>query len=99
MVASNDGMAVAQTSVATPATLPAAGYYRWIICSLLFFAATVNYVDRQVISLLKPTFQAELRWNEIDYSNIVAAFCFIWLALWVALYRRPEEHRHVSAAE
>ncbi len=74
MVASNDGMAVAQASVTTPATLPAAGYYRWVICSLLFFAATVNYVDRQVISLLKPTFQAELRWNEIDYSNIVAAF-------------------------
>jgi hypothetical protein len=54
MVASNDGMAVAQTSVATPATLPAAGNCRWVICSLLFFAATVNYVDRQVVGLLKP---------------------------------------------
>ena len=50
------------------------GHYRWIICGLLFFAATVNYVDRQVIGLLKPTLQAQLHWNEIDYSNIIFAF-------------------------
>jgi ACS family hexuronate transporter-like MFS transporter len=50
------------------------GHYRWIICGLLFFAATVNYVDRQVIGLLKPTLQAQLHWNEIDYSNIILAF-------------------------
>jgi len=51
-----------------------AGYLRWVICALLFFAATVNYIDRQVISILKPTLQSELRWSEIDYSNIVFAF-------------------------
>jgi len=50
------------------------GSYRWIICALLFFAATVNYIDRQVIGLLKPTLQKDLGWNEIDYSNIVFAF-------------------------
>jgi len=52
----------------------ASGHHRWIICALLFFAATVNYIDRQVIGLLKPTLQADLGWNEIDYSNIVFAF-------------------------
>ena len=47
---------------------------RWLICALLFFAATVNYMDRQVIGLLKPTLQAQLGWTEIGYSNIVFAF-------------------------
>ena len=47
------------------------GRLRWVICGLLFFAATVNYIDRQVIGLLKPTLQAQLHWSEIDYGNIV----------------------------
>lgn len=49
-------------------------HLRWYICALLFFAATINYLDRQVIGLLKPTLQHELGWNEIDYSNIVFWF-------------------------
>lgn len=47
---------------------------RWLICALLFFAASVNYMDRQVIGLLKPTLQVQLGWTEIGYSNIVFAF-------------------------
>lgn len=50
------------------------GSYRWSICALLFFATTINYVDRQVIGLLKPTLQGQFGWTEIDYSNIVFAF-------------------------
>jgi MFS transporter, ACS family, hexuronate transporter len=50
------------------------GRSRWVICALLFFAATVNYMDRQVIGLLKPTLQTQFGWTEIDYSNIVFAF-------------------------
>src|SRR5574342_28679 len=50
------------------------GHQRWIICALLFFASTVNYVDRQVIGLLKPTLQTQFGWSEIDYSDIVFAF-------------------------
>jgi ACS family hexuronate transporter-like MFS transporter len=50
------------------------GRVRWGICALLFFAATVNYMDRQVIGLLKPTLQVQLGWSEIGYSNIVFAF-------------------------
>lgn len=49
-------------------------HLRWYICALLFFAATINYLDRQVIGLLKPTLQQELGWSEIDYSNIVFWF-------------------------
>jgi ACS family hexuronate transporter-like MFS transporter len=50
------------------------GHFRWSVCALLFFAATVNYVDRQVIGILKPTLQDFYQWSEIDYSNIVFAF-------------------------
>jgi len=67
-------LAVADPPAMQPGVAPAAGHYRWVICALLFFAATVNYIDRQVIGLLKPTLQSELGWNEIDYSNIVFAF-------------------------
>ncbi len=48
--------------------------YRWTICSLIFFATTINYLDRQVISLLKPYLEKEFHWTETDYSNVVAAF-------------------------
>ena len=47
---------------------------RWVICALLFFATTVNYIDRQVIGLLKPTLTEEFGWSERDYANIVFAF-------------------------
>ena len=60
------------TDLSAPA--PAGGNARWVICGLLFFAASVNYMDRQVIGLLKPTLQRELHWTEIEYSNIVFAF-------------------------
>lgn len=50
------------------------GKYRWTICALVFFATTINYLDRAVISLLKSTLETEFRWSESDYSNIVIAF-------------------------
>lgn len=48
--------------------------HRWVICALLFFATTINYIDRQVIGILKPTLSEELGWSEQDYANIVFAF-------------------------
>lgn len=51
-----------------------AGRYRWRICALLFFATTINYVDRQVLGVLAPELQRIIGWNEIQYSYIVAAF-------------------------
>ena len=50
------------------------GWRRWSICVLLFLAATINYIDRQVIGILKPILMDDLGWNEIDYSNVVFAF-------------------------
>lgn len=50
------------------------GRYRWRICALLFFATTLNYLDRQVIGILAPQLQQQFGWSNIDYANIVAAF-------------------------
>lgn len=55
-------------------TQQAIGKYRWTICSLVFFATTINYLDRAVISLLKSTLAVEFKWTESDYANIVVAF-------------------------
>ncbi len=48
--------------------------YRWVIAGLLFFATTINYLDRQVISLLKPLLTTEFTWTESDYAGIVTTF-------------------------
>ena len=48
--------------------------YRWIIVSLLFFATTINYIDRQIIGLLKPILEVEFSWSEKDFAYIVMAF-------------------------
>lgn len=50
------------------------GNYRWRIVALLFFATSINYIDRQVIGILKPYIESDLNWNEADYGYIVAAF-------------------------
>lgn len=47
---------------------------RWSIVALLFFATTINYIDRQVIGLLKPYIEKDLHWDELDYGYIVTAF-------------------------
>ena len=54
------------------------GRYRWTICGLLFFATTVNYLDRQVLSLLAPSLSKEFGWSNTDYANITAIFQFVY---------------------
>ncbi len=49
-------------------------HYRWLIVSLLFFATTINYIDRQIIGLLKPILEKEFSWSETDFARIVMAF-------------------------
>lgn len=48
--------------------------YRWQMCALLFFATTINYLDRQVLGLLKPLLEQQFDWSETDYSYLVVAF-------------------------
>jgi len=54
------------------------GRYRWTICALLFFATTINYLDRQVLSLLAPVLTEEFKWSNTDYANITATFQFVY---------------------
>ncbi|HEX8505158.1 MAG TPA: MFS transporter [Hymenobacter sp.] len=68
------------TSIQAPPDSPLAtanavmGKFRWTICALVFFATTINYLDRAVISLLKPYLETEFKWNAGDYANIEIAF-------------------------
>ncbi len=50
------------------------GNYRWVIVALIFFATTINYIDRQVIGILAPVLEKEIGWDELDYGYIVTAF-------------------------
>src|SRR4029453_955780 len=75
-------MANARTDVSAPAvsaaTTTSVGSYRWVICGLLFLAATINYVDRLVLGILKPRLQSEFGWSEIDYPDIVFTFQLVY---------------------
>ena len=52
--------------------------WRWTVCALLFVVTTINYVDRQVLSILAPTLSRELGWSEADYGDIVSWFSFVY---------------------
>jgi len=67
----------ATPSAPTPASTALsarAGRYRWVVCALLFAATAVNYIDRQMIGVLKPTLKHEFGWDEGNYSTIIVYF-------------------------
>jgi len=66
-----------------PSALP--GRFRWTVCALLFFATTVNYVDRQILGLLAPVLEKDIGWTELEYGFIVTAFQAAY-ALGLALF-------------
>jgi len=61
-------------SVTKTMTFSSIGNYRWRILVLLFFATAINYIDRQIIGILKPFIAEDLGWSETDYGYIVSAF-------------------------
>ena len=67
---------MSDTTPTTARSIPAppAGRRRWLVVALLFAACTINYVDRQMIGLLKPTLSRELGWSETSYADIVFWF-------------------------
>ncbi|MFM6852730.1 MAG: MFS transporter [Sphingopyxis sp.] len=70
-------MTTPATHAPPPSTItdpPRIGRYRWVVVSLLFAATAINYIDRQMIGVLKPTLQAELHWTEQDFAAIVFWF-------------------------
>ena len=54
------------------------GKFRWVICALLFFSVAVNYIDRNIIGILKMPLSKELGWGETDYAHIASAFSFAY---------------------
>ncbi|HYR59289.1 MAG TPA: MFS transporter [Chthoniobacteraceae bacterium] len=80
--AAND-LTVPQGAAATADIVPAAalaghpphvGRYRWIVCALLFFATTINYIDRQILSLIKPILDEQLHWTDSQFGLVNSAF-------------------------
>src|ERR1700693_6182341 len=80
---------------ATPNTpITTSGHYRWIVCGLLFFATTVNYMDRQILSLIKPILDNQLHWTNEQFGAVNSAFqgayaigglIFGWLIVWIGI--------------
>src|SRR3954464_14778013 len=64
----------------SPTTERLIGQYRWFICALLFFATTINYIDRQILALLKPILDSELHWTNAQYGEVFAAFSAAYAA-------------------
>ncbi len=78
---SESSIAVSQSQAAAAATVPSRlSYFRWIICGLLLLGTTKNYMDRQVLGVLKTTLQHDFSWNEIQYGNLVSAFQIAYAA-------------------
>jgi len=83
-IPAQDRLTIAGTSAEWGATMkpssapagesPRIGHYRWVICALLFFATTINYIDRQVLGILAPDLQREIGWSEQEYGAIITAF-------------------------
>ncbi len=73
-LASSSDSGVVTTNGQSQSTSSRLGYFRWTICALLLLGTTKNYMDRQVLGVLKTVLQHDLHWNEIDYSNLVFAF-------------------------
>ena len=65
-------------SVSVPATSARTGRYRWVVCGLLFLATTINYIDRQILSLLKDTLDHTLHWSNEQFGQVNAAFQFAY---------------------
>ena len=68
-----------------PAARP--GRFRWVICGLLFVAMVFNYIDRQMIGILKPTLQKEFGWSELTYGDIVFYFQLAYAASYLLFGR------------
>src|SRR5690348_18432073 len=61
-------------TAATTVSRPERSHFRWTVCALLFFATTINYIDRQVLSILAKTLETKIGWDSIQYGYITSAF-------------------------
>ncbi|HMB96825.1 MAG TPA: MFS transporter, partial [Tepidisphaeraceae bacterium] len=61
-------------TLSAPAPPRSVGRYRWLICALLFYATTVNYMDRSILAVLSPMLKTQIGWTDTQYGNINATF-------------------------
>src|SRR5574341_544121 len=66
-------MIAVKEAIPTQVDRPKGANYRWTVCALLFFATTINYIDRQVLGILAPVLEKEIGWSESQYGFIVTA--------------------------
>jgi len=62
-----------ESSTALMTSPTAIGRYRWIVCGMLFFATTINYMDRQILSLLKPILDSQMGWTNEQFGAVDSA--------------------------
>ena len=65
----------------------ATGRYRWTICAMMFFATTINYMDRQMLGLLAPLLQKDIGWTQVQYAETVMVFTVTY-AIGLAVFGR-----------
>jgi MFS transporter, ACS family, hexuronate transporter len=77
------------------------GWYRWVICGLLFLATTIGYIDRQVVAILEPVLKVELGWDQVTYGRIVASFqlAYLFVLLLIHLLLPKLERMELDSAE
>src|ERR1039457_207114 len=66
--------AIIVASMSPTIARPQHSHYRWTVCALLFFATTISYVDRQVLSMLAKTLETHIGWTSDQYGSITSAF-------------------------
>src|ERR1700716_2110209 len=80
-IAASAAVTPTQAGVLTSAVASArVGYFRWVICALLLFGVTKNYIDRQVLGVLKSTLQHDFGWNDVQYGHLVSYFQIAYAA-------------------
>jgi ACS family hexuronate transporter-like MFS transporter len=80
VAASAEVVSSAANAVAPAFSSTCVGYFRWVICALLLFGVTKNYIDRQLLGVLKTTLQHDFHWNDIQYGHLVSYFQIAYAA-------------------
>src|SRR5512140_689007 len=84
--------ALTPTTPASPTAGGLAANYRWVVCALLFFATTVNYIDRQILALIKEFLDAELGWSNATFGWVNSIFQLAYAVGLLALGRFDDRY-------
>ena len=75
-------------------------HYRWVICALLFVITSINYMDRNILGVLKPTIQGDLHFSETDFGNIIFFFSMAYAFGYAGMgFQRLRQHHAAFAVD